>query len=172
MIRALVMTCSLLTACGVPRAALSSSASDDGWRRLSERAIGMWEATTESGRRIEVGYRMISRDSALLETWRSANGTETISVYHRDGGRLVMTHYCAQGNQAHLVAVEADERRVRFHRVSATNLTSEQSVLDDLVLRSEPDLLERTETYVDAEGAAETTVFRFTRVAQDALSNR
>jgi hypothetical protein len=162
----LFVLCSLLAACGAPQGALSSSASNEGWTRLREGAIGTWETTTESGQRIEVSYRMISNDSALLETWRSASGNETISVYHRDGERLVLTHYCAQGNQAHLVAVEADESRVRFHRVSATNLTSEQAVLDDLVLHSERDLLERTETYVDAGGTAETTVLRFTPIAR------
>jgi hypothetical protein len=154
----------LLTACGAAQGSLGATASDEGWAHLRESLVGTWETTTEEGRRFEVSYRMVSNDSALVETWGSSSGNQTLTVYHRDGERLVLTHYCAQGNQAHLVAVEADPSRVRFHRVSATNWNEEQSVLDELVLHVEPNLLERTDTYVDADGVTDTTVLRFTRV--------
>jgi hypothetical protein len=54
--------------------------------------IGEWDATAASGRVIHVSYRTLSRDSALVETFRAAPGDETLTIYHLDGPVLVATH--------------------------------------------------------------------------------
>lgn len=58
-------------------------------------------------------YRSVSNGSALVETFTSSSGKETLSVYHHDGPALMLTHYCAQGNQVRLRA--EPERRARRH---------------------------------------------------------
>lgn len=112
----------------------------------------------------QVDYTRISRGSALVENWVSGNGTRTLTVYHPDHARVLLTHYCAQGNQARLALVEATETSFRFEREDATNVLPDQAVLTTLVLSLEGNALVRTEVYVDAEGVAEEGVMRFLRV--------
>lgn len=137
-----------------------------GWPRFSAGLVGSWSLTSESGRELEVVYRLTSRGSALLETWAPGTAGETLTVYHPDGDALLLTHYCGQGNQATLRAVEMSEGRVLFRRIAVTNYDEEQSALYELTLYlSREGQLERTEVYTAADGEQETTVLRFTRSA-------
>jgi hypothetical protein len=52
---------------------------------------------------------------------------DMISMFNMDGGRLLMTHYCAVGNQPRMVAVASpDGKTITFNYVDATNLLSGQ----------------------------------------------
>jgi hypothetical protein len=106
---------------------------------------------------------LVSRGSALLETWVTPSGTRTITAYHPDHTSVLLTHYCAQGNQARLRLVDASATRFRFERESATNVAADQSVLTILELSIEEDVLVRTDTYVDAQGVPDETTLRFER---------
>ena len=44
-------------------------------------------------------YRVTAGGSAVQETIFPGTTMEMLSVYHMDKGRLLMTHYCALGNQ-------------------------------------------------------------------------
>jgi hypothetical protein len=57
---------------------------------------------------------------------------EMISMYHRDGDRLLMTHYCGAGNQPRmqLVGFSAHpEPTLSFEYVDATNLSSPEGLV-------------------------------------------
>ena len=47
-------------------------------------------------------YRVTGAGSALVSTLAPGTPHEMVSVYHRDGNDLVMTHYCAAQNQPRL----------------------------------------------------------------------
>ena len=47
-------------------------------------------------------YRLTGAGSAVVSTLGPGTPHEMVSVYHRDGSDLVMTHYCAAQNQPHL----------------------------------------------------------------------
>ena len=49
-------------------------------------------------------YRLTGAGSALVSTLAGGTPHEMVSVYHRDGNDLVMTHYCAAQNQPRLRA--------------------------------------------------------------------
>lgn len=134
-----------------------------GWTRLVERLPGTWSATTESGSSLEVSYRLVSRDSALLETFGADPAAQTFSVYHPDGRGLMLTHYCAQGNQVRLRASEVSDSRVTFVYLDATNAGSSHSVMHELVFVLGPDTLERTEVYREHDGTRHTSVMQFKR---------
>lgn len=167
--RSLVLVLVLaLPACGgaslssaVPRAAVSR----EWWPRLREGLAGDWATTTESGRTLEVRYHSVSGGSALVQEWAPATAGETLTVFHPDGDALLLTHYCGQGNQAHLAAVDVCEDCIVFRRVELTNESSDQSALYELTLRLAADgqTYEQTETYTNAGGEAETTVLVFHR---------
>jgi hypothetical protein len=47
-------------------------------------------------------YRITAGGSAVQETIFPGTKMEMLSIYHMDKGRLLMTHYCALGNQPHV----------------------------------------------------------------------
>ena len=57
---------------------------------------------------MEVHYQVTGAGSALVETIGPGTPHEMVSVYHLANGGLVMTHYCAVGNQPYMVARPGD----------------------------------------------------------------
>jgi len=53
---------------------------------------------------VAVRYRTTGNGSAVVETLFSGTPTEMMTVYHKDGGDLVLTHYCSGGNQPRMRA--------------------------------------------------------------------
>jgi len=88
---------------------------------------GSWRATSTKGWSEEVQLKVIAGGSAVLETSVDAHPGETMAtVYHMDGDRLLLTHYCVAGNQPRLQATsfEHDGLDVTFTFLDATNLPS------------------------------------------------
>lgn len=102
-----------------------------------------------------------------METFTTASGRETLTIYHPDGSNLIATHYCAQGNQPRLRLESASTKttlRFRFH--DATNLTAASaSHLTRLRLElGDADHFDKTEVY-SADGKDDVTVLSFVRVS-------
>jgi hypothetical protein len=69
---------------------------------------GDWEGTGTAGTEkmpVKVRYESTANGSAVLERMFVGTPHEMVTVYHRDGPSLVLTHYCAAGNQPHMIAV-------------------------------------------------------------------
>ena len=65
-----------------------------------KKLVGTWEgAGVDAGKGMKVVYRLTGAGSALIETQMAGSPMEMVSIYHMDGPDLVMTHYCAAGNQ-------------------------------------------------------------------------
>ena len=151
-----------------PGAAADSVAGVDAratWDRLQRELPGTWVGTGEH-EGLVVGYRVVSRGSALLETFGAAVDRQTLTVYHPDGPALMLTHYCGQGNQARLRATEVSPSRVRFEHVDATNVAAGGSVLHVLTFALGDETLDRGEVYRAADGSEETTHYHFVRSAE------
>ncbi len=134
------------------------------WRELRERLPGTWQALSPGGKVITESFRLISNDSALVETFVTPSGRETMSVYHPDRDSLMLTHYCGQGNQPRLRAVAAPGEGVVFRFADATNELPGQDLLVEKTVRFREGGLEQTEVYRKTDGELERTVLRFTRV--------
>src|SRR5205823_2190701 len=109
---------------------------------------GNWDA-----KGVRVSYRMVSNDSVLVQTFTTASGKETMTVFHPDGARLIATHYCAQGNQPRLrLDPSSTADRLIFVYLDATNLARPQaSHLVRLELRLDsPTEYTEIETYEEA----------------------
>jgi hypothetical protein len=67
-----------------------------------KRLNGEWQGTVESrqGPAATVLYRLTANGKTLMETLFPGMDHEMISMYHLDGKDLVVSHYCAVGNQA------------------------------------------------------------------------
>jgi len=134
------------------------------WVTLAESLPGRWGA--ERGDAVTVAdYRLTARGTVLLETWMPGTPAETLTTYHLDGERLMLTHYCGQGNQASLRLVDAADG-LSFSRFAVTNAAPEQGVLTELVLSPAGDQLERVEVYVSGEERESSTLL-FTRLSPE-----
>lgn len=72
-------------------------------------------------------FRTIAAGSAVMDTSFDAHPGETmITMYHLDGDRLLLTHYCVAKNQPRLVATEfsSDGRSATFNYLDATGIPS------------------------------------------------
>jgi hypothetical protein len=115
-----------------------------------------------------VSYKLISRGTVLVEEWGPGTPSETETVFHPDHADLLLTHYCAQGNQPRLRAAEVTADAVVFRFVDVTNRGADQSMLVERTLRFAGDSFEDTEVYQAPDGTKETTTNRFTRVGPEA----
>ncbi len=70
-------------------------------------------------------YEVTSGGSAVVEHIFPGSDHSMVSVYTLDNGRLVMTHYCALGNQPHMVASPAEGGAIEFRCDGAGNTKSE-----------------------------------------------
>jgi hypothetical protein len=85
---------------------------------------GAWVGRNPKGQSLEVSFRTTSGGSAVMSEIRSPE-EDMISMFHMDGKRLLMTHYCAAGNQPRMQAqASPDGKTLTFEFVDATNLDS------------------------------------------------
>ena len=116
----------------------SADSGDVAWKRLLSLA-GEWEGT-EGGRTTTLTYTVISGGSALMESMRMpAPEPDMVTVYHPDGDRLVMTHYCSAGNQPRMATepIKGDTGNLHFAFLDATNLAAPgDGHMHDLVVTS------------------------------------
>jgi len=86
--------------------------------------VGEWEADTTMGK-AHLSYELISGGTALLERFTAEKLPVMLTVYHLDGSRLLLTHYCAAGNQPRMQAgpLNPETGDLEFKFLDATNLT-------------------------------------------------
>ncbi|HUN66595.1 MAG TPA: hypothetical protein VMW43_10885 [Bacteroidota bacterium] len=86
---------------------------------------GSWKATDEEGKTVLATYKIVSNGTALMESLDMADHADAmITMYHLDGGRVLLTHYCSMGNQPRMRAAKSTpgDSTLTFSFVDATNL--------------------------------------------------
>ena len=108
--------------------ALAQSAPQQSFDKMKSLA-GNWEGKSNMGD-VKVSYRLTAGGSALMSEIQSkmdGKSEDMISMIHLDGGRVLLTHYCAAGNQPRMQAtLSPDGKSVTFDFVDGTNITSSQ----------------------------------------------
>ena len=87
---------------------------------------GTWIGRSTKGWEDEVTIDVIAGGSVVRESSFNAHPGETmLTLFHLDGDRLMLTHYCVARNQPRMVASRFEEggRKVAFDFLDATNLT-------------------------------------------------
>lgn len=77
-----------------------------------KKLAGDWQGnvTSPDGPPMSARYRVTSGGSVVEEVLFPGTAQEMVSMYHMDGNELVMTHYCAAGNQPRLRLNPAQSR--------------------------------------------------------------
>jgi len=88
---------------------------------------GTWEGSgmegADSNAPVRVDFKITGGGSAILSEIQGH--ADMISMFHMDGDRLLLTHYCAVGNQPRMQAsASPDGKTLTFNFVDATNLSS------------------------------------------------
>lgn len=96
------------------------------FERLKQLA-GNWQATAGDGKGAVTRFEVIANGSALLEKYsdpKMGAGGEMATLYHLDGSRLVLSHYCIAKNQPRmqLASYNPASGEMTFEFLDATNL--------------------------------------------------
>jgi hypothetical protein len=94
---------------------------------------GEWRGKELSGHNaggeVHAIYKVTSGGSAVVETLFPGTEHEMVTVIHPDGNDIILTHYCALGNQPQMRAPgKLDGNQVAFKFVRATNLKSDKDM--------------------------------------------
>ncbi len=87
--------------------------------------VGEWEADTPQGK-ARLTYELTGGGSALVERESEDKMPGMMTVYHLDGARLILTHYCMAGNQPRMQAraINPDTGEIKFQFLDVTNLAT------------------------------------------------
>jgi hypothetical protein len=85
--------------------------------------VGTWSFSVD-GRRMadEATFRIAAGDRVLVEDMGGM-----VTMYHLDGDKLLMTHYCNAGNQPRMRMTKSDDDNIAFEMYDITNLASPTS---------------------------------------------
>ncbi len=84
---------------------------------------GTWEGKTGKGDPVKVTFKVTANGSAVMS--EILGDEDMITMFNMDGDRVIMTHYCAAGNQPRMVAdASPDGKEIKFEFLDATNLAS------------------------------------------------
>ena len=146
----------LLLLCGMT--ARASAGSDfDKMKAL----VGQWDATGPEGK-TRITFQLISEGSALMETMAQES---MVTVYHPDGDSIMMTHFCAAGNQPRMRAQGSRGDSIVFQFVDAANLKgSADGYMRGLVIKFQDKDHVTEEWTWRADGKETTSVFHLQRV--------
>jgi hypothetical protein len=98
------------------------------WEGMREGA-GDEEAVTEAESAPDVThiFRIASAGTVVMETMNPGGDEEMINMYHLDGNALMVTHYCAGGNQPAMLLnpMRSTEDMLYFELIGGTNFDPE-----------------------------------------------
>jgi hypothetical protein len=90
--------------------------------------VGEWKgADPAKGERLT--YELIAGGTSLVERESGEGRPVMMTVYHLDGKRLLLTHYCMAGNQPRMEAREFDAGtgRLRFDFLDGTGMSGKDA---------------------------------------------
>ncbi|MFA6045674.1 MAG: hypothetical protein WC718_11885 [Phycisphaerales bacterium] len=90
--------------------------------KFVSRLAGDWEMKGPDGKpMLAMRTHVMAGGSAVAETMFPGGPHEMINMYHLDGDELVMTHYCASGNQPRMQCSSTDGKSVELTLRDVTN---------------------------------------------------
>ncbi len=146
----------------VTSAAFAASAAQKSFEELKA-LDGTWEGKSLNGQPLEVAYRVTSNGSAIMSEIKGKE--DMISMFNLDGDRVLLTHYCAVGNQPRMVAsASPDGKTFTFDFVDATNLPTPDAAHMIRMVLAMPDANHHTEEWTFSDhGKEHTEVFDLRR---------
>ena len=108
---------------------------------------GNWAGKDSQGQSLQVTFRMTAGGSALLSEIHAHGPEDMVTMFHMDGDRLLMTHYCGAGNQPRMKVISADAKSVSFEFLDGTNIGPNDGHMQHATF-THPDADHHTEDWV------------------------
>ncbi len=89
---------------------------------LLKQMEGNWAGKDGKGQPVKVSFRSTAGGSAIMSEIQGHGKENMITMFHMDGDRLLMTHYCGAGNQPRMKVTTADAKSISFEFVDGTNI--------------------------------------------------
>lgn len=143
---AVLLATLLLATCATRAAAEGSVDARAVFERLKSLA-GTWGGMPEASGDVETEpelrdgtrheFRLAAAGTAVMETMGAGTDHEMINLYHLDGDDLLVTHYCAGGNQPRmrLDREHSSPSRLVFEFLDATNLDPDTEHIREIEIR-------------------------------------
>jgi len=113
-------------ACVVMGAAQMPAVKPPAELELLKALAGKWagtQKTPEGVKQVALEYAVTSAGTTVTEKLFAGQDEEMVSMYHGDGDGIMMTHYCALGNQPRMRLKKSDDPKVlTFEFVDGTGL--------------------------------------------------
>lgn len=119
---------------------------------------GRWVGKGSRGQPVEVTFRMTAGGSALMSEIHGEGHEDMITMFHMDGDRLIMTHYCGAGNQPRMKVVSADAKSVSFEFFDGTNIAPGAGHMQHVTF-AQPDANHHTEDWLFLDHGKEMKEF-------------
>ena len=143
----------LLLAIFAATASYAASSAQQSFEQLKS-LEGRWAGTSINGQPVEVDYRVTSSGSAMMSEMKGKE--DMISMFNLDGDRVLLTHYCAMGNQPRMVATSSpDGKTLTFNFLDATNLATPDAGHMARVILSMTDADHHTEEWIFSDQGKE-----------------
>jgi hypothetical protein len=114
---------------------------------LLKRLEGNWAGKNQQGLPIQVTFRITAGGSALMSEILGSGPENMITMFHMDGDRLLMTHYCGAGNQPRMKVISSDAKSVSFEFFDGTNIGPGDGQMQHVTF-TEPDADHHVEEWV------------------------
>lgn len=154
----------------------ATSEADQRLERIKKLA-GAWESEDQDGdgkADTQVYYRIISGGTAVAEFLMPGTDHEMVSMYHKDNETLVLTHYCALGNQPRMRArAGGDANQIIFEFSDGTNMKSRDEMhIDGLHLTFVDDdhVVAAWKAYANGKPAEHAPSFKLSRIKDPAAA--
>ncbi len=96
--------------------------------------VGEWREVGKGDKGTVVSYELVAGGSALIERMDPGTEHSMVTVYYPNGDKVMMTHYCAEGNQPRMRG-EGNAKSMKFTMIDVTNLPTPKSPhMDGLTL--------------------------------------
>ena len=107
-------------------AAPTSPPPNPGFERLKT-LVGDWKGTATGGGPVQSSYKLVAGGSVIEE--HLSHG-DMVTLYHLDGKRLMLTHYCVAQNQPRMRAMTYNEgdNALKFAFFDATNMPDKSAM--------------------------------------------
>jgi hypothetical protein len=131
---------------------------------LLKQMEGNWAGKNQKGDLIQVTFRMTAGGSTLMSEIHGHGPENMITMFHMDGDRLLMTHYCGAGNQPRMKVIASDAKSVSFEFFDGTNIGPGDGHMQHVTF-TEPDADHHVEEWVFVDHGKEMKeLFTLSRV--------
>jgi hypothetical protein len=127
---------------------------------------GTWVAKPQADGRSagSVVFHPTSNGTAVMETMFPGTNEEMVNLFTASGDTIVMTHYCAMGNQPHMKLTPSDGKTMKFDFVDGGNIKSATDAhMHSVELTVDGDKLTEHWSFSNDGKVVDHKVFEFTK---------